>query len=245
VAGRALAARTLVATQHMTDKQPGSHCRSGVTQRGAPGDGGICDGRSDDGLPVSGAEHAGGILCIYFGWKLYRDGIASAVESEMQHGDQWKFTLKALGPGVFFAAFGMWILVTVVNKQTVYEPVGVEAASDDADAPADAPQAASVAKVAPEGARSEAAEPAPKVSLWFDPIPRAYAATPRQSRLCVHYGRLTAYDGDTITNEDFQTAIDEAVAVMRSGRFDQADKPKVNHAIAILARLSSTGRSVE
>lgn len=161
----------------------------------------------------------GGILSIYLGWKLYREGIVSAVESEVRHGDKWKFAMKALGPGVFFALFGMWILVTVIGKEVSTEsrgePVEVEEVSGDA-APA-----------------------AKKVSFWLGLIPQAQAQTVKRARLCAYYTRTVNYDGDVIAKQDFQTAIDDAVSALRAGEFDPAAQNKANHAIAILARLSS------
>lgn len=190
----------------------------------------------------------GGILSIYLGWRLYRDGIVSAVESEVRHGDKWKFAMKALGPGVFFALFGMWILVTVIGKEVSTEsrgePVEVEEVSGDAP---DADKAAALDK-APEvdvnagtktPASGDAAPAAKKVSFWLGLIPQAQAQTVKRARFCAYYTKTKNYDGDVIAKQDFQTAIDDAVSALRAGEFDPAAQKKANHAIAILARLSS------
>jgi hypothetical protein len=190
----------------------------------------------------------GGVLSIYLGWRLYRDGIASAVESEMQHGENWKFTLRSLGPGVFFALFGMWILVTVVSKDPPKLRQGevqseltseAEASNDEADSES-APSEAATPPV-PKGKAGEDAA-TKEISLWQFVVPAAYAARPsrpRRRKACLNYVELVGYDGNTITEQDFQVAVDDAVKVLRNGQFEQADRAKANSAIAVLARLTS------
>lgn len=197
----------------------------------------------------------GGLLSIYLGWKLYRDGIDSAVESEMQHGDNWKFTMKALGPGVFFALFGMWILVTVIGKEVSTEsrsePVEVEEISGEGTDAGNAaatsrPPEVDVKQGTEKPANGEPTPSSKKVSLWPGLITQARAQTVKRTRVCMTYNRTVSYDGDTIVKQDFQTAIDDAIIALRAGEFDPKTQKKATHAIAILARLSSAnGGSVQ
>lgn len=57
-----------------------------------------------------------GPLSIYLGWKLYRDSLPSSVQGEGTF-NNWQFKLSAAGPGVFFAAFGMWIIIHLIGQQ--------------------------------------------------------------------------------------------------------------------------------
>jgi hypothetical protein len=59
----------------------------------------------------------GGCMSIYLGWKLYKDGLLSNVDGSFKSNNGWKISLSSAGPGVFFAAFGMWLLVTLVNRE--------------------------------------------------------------------------------------------------------------------------------
>lgn len=58
----------------------------------------------------------GGVLAIYWGWRLYCDSVVSQTSGEAKFKG---ITLKmvAAGPGVFLAGFGAWLLVHVVNNQ--------------------------------------------------------------------------------------------------------------------------------
>lgn len=75
----------------------------------------------------------GGILSMYFGWKLYLQGLQSPVTAELSSPEAWKFKMSAFGPGVFFALFGMGILVFLVRQPVVIEdPVYVEEVGSEA-----------------------------------------------------------------------------------------------------------------
>jgi hypothetical protein len=63
----------------------------------------------------------GGLLSIYLGWKLYRNGLASAVSAEASKTDSWAFKMKAMGPGIFFALFGMALLIYLVRQEMTIE----------------------------------------------------------------------------------------------------------------------------
>ncbi|MET3052119.1 hypothetical protein ABXV19_09865 [Pseudomonas alkylphenolica] len=56
-----------------------------------------------------------GVLCIYLGWRLYKDVVLSHTEGEAKT-NRFSIKIVSAGPGVFFAAFGMWLLVTLVNR---------------------------------------------------------------------------------------------------------------------------------
>jgi hypothetical protein len=58
----------------------------------------------------------GGCLSIFLGWRLYREGFQSPVAGEAVGPGKWVFRLSAAGPGVFFALFGMWLLVHLVDR---------------------------------------------------------------------------------------------------------------------------------
>ncbi|MFM0351408.1 hypothetical protein [Paraburkholderia sp. RL17-347-BIC-D] len=72
---------------------------------------------------------AGGVLCIFLGWRLYKDAILSKTEGSAVL-KQGKFKLAAAGPGVFFALFGMWLLVKLVDRPV---QVGNSATSPQAE----------------------------------------------------------------------------------------------------------------
>ncbi|WP_157966845.1 hypothetical protein [Pseudomonas sichuanensis] len=71
-----------------------------------------------------------GLICIYLGWRLYKDAILSYTESEAKT-SSFSIKIVSAGPGVFFAAFGMWLLVSLVNRPyqaTVdYTPPSIQA----------------------------------------------------------------------------------------------------------------------
>jgi hypothetical protein len=50
-----------------------------------------------------------------FGWNLFRVGIVTEQQGELSSGN-WKITLKKVGPGVFFALFGVIGLITSVSS---------------------------------------------------------------------------------------------------------------------------------
>ena len=56
-----------------------------------------------------------GVLCIYLGWRLYKDTVTSYTKSEAKT-TSFSIKIVSAGSGVFFAAFGMWLLVNLVNR---------------------------------------------------------------------------------------------------------------------------------
>lgn len=60
----------------------------------------------------------GGMISIYFGWRLYQAAILSKVEGEYS-GPNLKFKLSAASPGVFLAAFGAYLLLSVAQHRWI------------------------------------------------------------------------------------------------------------------------------
>jgi hypothetical protein len=57
----------------------------------------------------------GGIISIYLGWRLYKDSMLSPTEGTAQF-EKFTFRLVSGGPGIFFCAFGMWLLVHLADR---------------------------------------------------------------------------------------------------------------------------------
>ncbi len=57
-----------------------------------------------------------GILCIYFGWSLYKNTIISKTTGNLSYG-QIKIAIAANGPGIFLAAFGAYIIHSTVSQK--------------------------------------------------------------------------------------------------------------------------------
>lgn len=53
---------------------------------------------------------AGGILCMWFGFRLFRYVSASDANAVLTMPGGWKFTATQIGPGIFFALFGSIVL---------------------------------------------------------------------------------------------------------------------------------------
>ncbi|MDH7976017.1 hypothetical protein QH494_27890 [Sphingomonas sp. AR_OL41] len=161
----------------------------------------------------------GGIFCIYLGWKLYVQGISSPVSSEIAKGEQWKFTLKALGPGVFFALFGMWILVRTIDNQTTIDP----AESDPVEQQGNQ-SGLSISDLLVSPAR--AAEP-------------GLAQSRPMARVCFRYPRIRMSNGQSFETRDFQAAIDDSVLLLKKGSFRSEENERVNKTILVMSRLAS------
>lgn len=140
----------------------------------------------------------GGIFSIFLGWKLYTKGIESAVQSDLSTDSKFSLKVSAVGPGVFFALFGMYIIIKIVSMQAeVTEEIPVEAVE----------------------ARSWLTDIAP--------IPAAHAATTKAatSKTCktvavkqclVRRRSSKQYDGAEITVEDVNRALDASLAALRN-----------------------------
>lgn len=62
------------------------------------------------------------VLCIYLGWRLYKDAVISNTKGEFA-GAGIKVRLTAASPGIFLVAFGIWLLITLVNRTAEWEDV--------------------------------------------------------------------------------------------------------------------------
>ena len=58
----------------------------------------------------------GAILCINWGWRLYRECVVSRTSGELQS-QNIKLKFTAAGPGVLLVAFGAWLLSLVATHQ--------------------------------------------------------------------------------------------------------------------------------
>jgi hypothetical protein len=65
----------------------------------------------------------GGLLCIYLGWRLYKDVILVSARGEME-APGFKFKLASGGPGIFLVAFGIWLLLSMSNRTLILEDSG-------------------------------------------------------------------------------------------------------------------------
>ncbi len=75
---------------------------------------------------------AGGILCVYLGYRLFIKGVSGEASLKVEH-DKSKLQLLNSAPGIFFALFGMVLLGLVVWRQTnvfVLEPVSANVEID-------------------------------------------------------------------------------------------------------------------
>lgn len=86
----------------------------------------------------------GGLLCIYLGWRLYHQGVASPVKGEAALGDsKWRFRLASAGPGAFLALFGAGLLAWLAYQKVGFEdttvvPQPAGAVANNTSAPRDA-----------------------------------------------------------------------------------------------------------
>jgi hypothetical protein len=63
---------------------------------------------------IAALAACGGIFCIYLGYRLFIKGIDKG-PGEMKGSASWvKFALKGVGPGLFFMAFGAFILLVAL-----------------------------------------------------------------------------------------------------------------------------------
>jgi hypothetical protein len=63
---------------------------------------------------IAALAACGGIFCIYLGYRLFTKGINKG-PGKMTGSAKWiKFTLTGVGPGLFFMAFGAFILLVAL-----------------------------------------------------------------------------------------------------------------------------------
>jgi hypothetical protein len=60
---------------------------------------------------------AGGILAIFLGYRLFRLAHVSEDSSGKIKTKLFEFTASKVGPGVFFAAFGAWVLYSAMTTR--------------------------------------------------------------------------------------------------------------------------------
>jgi hypothetical protein len=164
----------------------------------------------------------GACMSIFLGWKLYRDGAVSSVDGEASTGTGWKLRLTAAGPGVFFALFGMWLLVHLVNRSLEME--------DEYQAASPAGQAAA--------APASAAYPALFLAAAVQPQPVAKPTT-----CVIARRRRVLLDGD-VSPDQVREALRTAIVVMekRRGKLSSQKAARIADAVDVLTELeASTG----
>ena len=57
-----------------------------------------------------------GMLCIFLGWKLYRDTVISKTSGDFSWGE-FRIKLSASSPGIFMVLFGAWLIFSVVSQR--------------------------------------------------------------------------------------------------------------------------------
>jgi hypothetical protein len=151
----------------------------------------------------------GGCLSIYLGFRLYRDGMASQVAGEMSHTGGWRLRLTAAGPGVFFAAFGAWLLVHVADKPMVNEvESSAVVAAPAPEAPAPAATKGAFSRPADNEAHLILAQVVQKAPAQAAPPPYVcYLRTKRTARL---------FDGNSLTAERLRNDLDTAAALIQN-----------------------------
>lgn len=139
---------------------------------------------------------AGGILCVYFGFRLYQSAVLSRVTGELS-GLNLKVKLSAASPGVFLAAFGAYLLFTVSQHRWI------EQETEERAVQASASQATPRASVWQVQHSSPAAPAAPTC-----------ACPPRQKCLLYKTTRVTSGIGGT--SEVDAAALNEHLAAIRA-----------------------------
>jgi hypothetical protein len=170
-----------------------------------------------------------GVLSIYLGWKLFRDGIIPPADFEAKYKDNWTLKLTSVGPGIFFALFGMYLMIRLVGERLVME--------DPVPAPAAAP-ASLVA--APQSFASLASAPqfakAPPGKCVRQPVRRV---------TCLLVPRRRSFLDGEMTPDALRKAIDTALPILETyadGQVTPEQAAKVNDAIDVLTETrSSTG----
>jgi hypothetical protein len=64
----------------------------------------------------------GGILCVYLGYLLFHIAVLKQESAGKFQSALFEFTATEVGPGVFFALFGAYILYGSLNHPTIWFP---------------------------------------------------------------------------------------------------------------------------
>jgi hypothetical protein len=81
----------------------------------------------------------GGILCIYFGYKLFYVVQLKQGEFKIKTGESYELSLSDVAPGVFFALFGAGILVFCLTNGIIIKPVTTDEKEDPVTGAPNAP----------------------------------------------------------------------------------------------------------
>ncbi len=179
-----------------------------------------------------------GTLCLYLGWKLYKDAVVSRTGGALET-SSFKVKLAAASPGVFFVAFGTFLLVTLVNK-----PYKVELDQDSCAPPIESFQKQSQETFLPTtpGPRDvylirTAAESKPASSTGSAANSQAKSMTPECRRSCV-IGRfafqlLEGKEAKTLSPEQVQDALQRATETLKSQLSSKSDADAMRNNAAL------------
>jgi hypothetical protein len=158
----------------------------------------------------------GGIFSIFLGWRLYCKGVESAVHSDFSNESKFRIKFSAVGPGVFFALFGMLIIYKVVTMQAeVTEEIPVEA--------------------------SQTSMLAPRLQFIQSAVAATTTAAP--SRKCLMMKRVRKqYDGSEINADLVNEALDASILALQKFAPQAQDQPKLVRNLQVLQEMRvSTG----
>lgn len=131
-----------------------------------------------------------GVLCIYLGWRLYKDAILTPTSGTATTSG-FKLKFASAGPGVFFALFGMWLLVGIINRPLQLNNGG--------------PSAKPSSSISAQQPRPEII----RTSSLNNPI--LALGTEQQKPNECECGQLTFFDGQNLDSKTVKTALSFAI----------------------------------
>ncbi|HEX4507171.1 MAG TPA: hypothetical protein VH722_15685 [Alphaproteobacteria bacterium] len=154
----------------------------------------------------------GGCMSIFLGWKLYKDGLLSHVQGSLKQRNGWNISLSSAGPGVFFAAFGMWLLITLTNRDMGIKETTALDPSTTSD---------SSVGTAPSKSSDRQAPGTSPVSSTLVSGSSNNLSSNDQSRKCIVATReIRMLGGDSLTGERAKTSLNLALSFL--GRLDES-----------------------
>lgn len=181
-----------------------------------------------------------GMLSLYLGYRLYLRGIESRTDVDAGAGEGWRIKLSTHGPGAVFIIFGIWLLVTVVNKELQYERAQGEEVNVIDEEP---PPVANGGEAAPVGNRGNLSL---LMAASFQPAQGRPPPRVRGARRICYISRvaLRGLDGD-LSSASLRNALSTALPILtahaRSGLAPR-EAARVNDAIdALSLARESTG----
>jgi len=175
-----------------------------------------------------------GMLCIFLGWKLYRDTVISKTSGDFSWGEL-RIKLSASSPGIFMVLFGAWLIFSVVSQR-----VNFSMSQDEAPATKTSfRNTESLYRLASDaGTQRDLLPLTPSVQQ------------PARDRSCAIRSSKYSYSGQAgaegfMTSQDIEKTLDFAIAIIRKDA--QASKqttPQFNRqehasAVRILSQLQT------